>query len=245
MSALSRRQNTLTLILMSATISTEKFAEYLGQGLFPTPPLPSTPPFPTPHSTLPSITNMNEFEYGVLAPSLPTPSSVPTAPVMFIPGYTFPVEEFYKNNFEFLLRGNVDLGARRRPGPGSDPWSDPGSGPGSGGETRVSDPLEYRVGGKKRAGEIDYDLLLRLIVRLAVGEENMGREGGGGEEGGYGVKHGDKDVGEMFKQADGCILVFLPGVPEINKTIRLLESLWGEMRKPEGPRSVSLKILSL
>jgi hypothetical protein len=146
----------------------------------------------------------------------------------------------------------VDLTAWR-PGPGSEPGSGPGSDPmsglGSGGEIGGTDPLGYRIGGTRRAGDIDYDLLIRLIVRLSLGEERGGREGagaGGGEGGGgKGFRQGDKDVGEMLKQADGCILVFLPGVPEINKTIRLLESVWGEMRRPQGPRSVSLKILPL
>ena len=147
----------------------------------------------------------------------------PSAPVMFIPGYTFPVTEFYKNEFEEILRGHVDLFAYRSQDP--IPQGDGG---------QKSDPLGYRIGGQKRPGDIDYDLLIRLIVRLATGEKTKnGRrefESTGGK-------------GEMFLPATGAILIFLPGVPEINKTIRLLKSVWDDMNLPAN--AVKLKILPL
>ena len=219
MSALSRRID-LKLILMSATISTDKFASYLGAGL--------SAPLPIPSSLSPPLAIQYDkgSEHGMSDMSGRPGARLsirPSAPVMFIPGYTFPVTEFYKNEFEEILRGHVDLFAYRSQDP--IPFGDVG--------LRL-DPLGSRIGGQKRPGDIDYDLLIRLIVRLATGDK---------------AKNGNKETestggkGEMFVQANGAILIFLPGVPEINKTIRLLESVWDDMNLPAN--AIKLKILPL
>ena len=209
MSALSRRK-TLRLILMSATISTDKFAAYLGTGLQP---LPTTSLSTSISPPIQSRNNQSDTEYGVMERTPLVPVPLPhAAPVMFIPGYTYPVVEYYKNNFEESLRGHVDLNARR-------PYGEPLN-------VSVQDPLSRRIGGMKRPGDIDYDLLVRLIVRLALG----GKSSDGFEQG-------------MFLQAEGSVLIFLPGVPEINRTIRLLEEVWGDMVKPAY--APELKIMPL
>lgn len=233
MSAMSRRTD-LKLILMSATISTDKFASYLGAGLSQPPtlalPSPSDRSSSTPSSVSPpfAVHYDTGSEHGMsdisVRPGI-RPFVRPSAPVMFIPGYTFPVTEFYKNEFEEILRGHIDLYAYRSHDPV--PQGDGG---------QKTDPLGCRIGGQKRPGDIDYDLLIRLIVRLATGEK---------------LKSGKKEYedknnggkGEIFLAATGAILIFLPGVPEINKTIRLLESVWGDMNLPAN--AVKLKILPL
>ena len=237
MSALSRRSD-LKLILMSATISTDKFASYLGAGLSPPPPLASSLGLPSPpdrsSSTPPSVSPRFAVHYDTgsehgmsdisVRPGI-RPFVRPSAPVMFIPGYTFPVSEFYKNEFEEILRGHIDLYAYRSHDPV--PQGDGG---------QKTDPLGGRIGGQKRPGDIDYDLLIRLIVRLATGEKSKN-----GKKEYEDKNNGGK--GEMFLPATGAILIFLPGVPEINKTIRLLESVWGDMTLPA--HAVKLKILPL
>ena len=247
---------------MSATISTDKFAAYLGNALAPPSSLPSSPPpFSSdvsrgnPHSA--SHSHFTESEYGIQSTqsskhpthAYPKPtliSNSTAAPVMFIPGFTYPVTEYYKNDFEDPLRGNVDLNAWRNLDPGSM-------------EGVQTDPLGARIGGQKRAGDIDYDLLVRLIIKLSIGEngkfKNYGKEKGsnknsdGGDRDWDDVTVGGKEESlkgnraDMFVRAEGSILIFLPGVPEINKTIRLLESVWGDMELP--PSSPKLKIIPL
>lgn len=227
MSALSRRTD-LKLILMSATISTDKFASYLGAGLAAPMTLSSDRLTPSSSSVSPpfAIQYDKGSEHGMSDISVRSgirPSVRPSAPVMFIPGYTFPVTEFYKNEFEEILRGHIDLYAYRS----HDPVSESDGG-------QKADPLGSRIGGQKRPGDIDYDLLIRLIIRLATGEKT---KNGKKEPENNGLK------GEMFLQATGAILIFLPGVLEINKTIRLLESVWDDMNLPT--HAVKLRILPL
>ena len=79
----------------------------------------------------------------------------------------------------------------------------------------------YRIGGKQLAGDLDYDLLVRLLLTLIYNEEE------------------DKEVmlapaGTLLLRSrfqfhleciftGGAILVFMAGVPEINRVISLLE----------------------
>lgn len=198
MSALGRRK-TLKLILMSATISTDKFALYLGHGLSSSfsSPLPSIPAS--------TITNdISDSEYGI---SIPLDTSTKGVPVLFIPGYTYPIVEFFKNEFEQILCGHINYK----------------SGYDDGG-----DLFARRIGGMKRKGDVDYDLLIRLIVKLSLGGDSTRKEYRGDDE--------------MFSQAKGSILIFMPGVPEINKVIRLLESVWEGVKVNSSP---ILKILPL
>lgn len=146
MSALSRRNN-LKIILMSATISTEKFANYLGKSL-----------------------------------------NIPPSPILFIRGQTFPVAQFYKKEFEEIVRSRPLL---------KQTYYDDDN----------DESEEFVIGGKQRKGDIDYDLMVRLICCLAEGH---GVEGG------------------MLEKAQGTILVFMPGVGEIGKLIRLLITTFHE-----------------
>jgi HrpA-like RNA helicase len=58
----------------------------------------------------------------------------------------------------------------------------------------------------------------------------------------------------MFSRADGSVLVFMPGVPEINRLIQLLETAWrgvssgtasGKLNVPDGQGLPRLKIMPL
>lgn len=156
--AAMRNRKDLKLIVMSATISTEKFAIYL------------------------------EAKIGA--------SSVP---VLSIPGYTFPVEEFYKGDFEDIVRNKKVI---------LNPEYD-------------SDGYEVNGGmiAHKRKGEVlDYDLIVRLILMLSRGYDDEDLEGLEGKEL---VKRK-----AVLSPAEGTILVFMPGVVEINKLIRLLQDNW-------------------
>ena len=55
--------------------------------------------------------------------------------------------------------------------------------------------------------------MVRLLVRLALGQASC---------------DGDQDK-DMFARAEGAILVFMPGVPEITRLIQLLDQTWTEI----------------
>jgi len=112
---------------------------------------------------------------------------------LFIPGFTFPVTEHFKNDFEIIAREqSLELLAQ-----GTDLQ----------GEMDEEDGRDWTtsIGGNKKKGDIDYDLLIRLLICLTHGVRNC-------------------ENASMLRQANGAILVFMPGVPEISKLIRLLES---------------------
>lgn len=163
MSALSRRNN-LKLILMSATISTEKFADYLGQSL-----------------------------------------NIPPAPILSIEGRTFPVTQYYKKDYEDIIR-NRPLNACSNDNENDDDYED---------------VQEQLIGGKQRKGDIDYDLMVRLILCLAEGYD-------------------DNEIGGMLERAQGTILVFMPGVGEISKLIRLLTTTFNESDSSFTPNIMPL-----
>ena len=172
----------LKLILMSATISTEKFATYLGE-----------------RTAIPTA-NLG-----------PSAQSTP-APVLSIPGFTFPVSEFHKNDYEALVR----------------PTGEDGIGLGGG------------IGGRRRKGDVDMDLLVRLVLCLA-----MGANKGGDAEKAKGSA--------MFARATGSVLVFMPGVPEISRFISLVQDAWASRVQylpssfdgSDGGAVPTLKLLSL
>jgi len=159
MSALSRRNN-LKLILMSATISTDKFADYLGQSL-----------------------------------------NIPPAPILSIPGQTFPVTQYYKKDYEEIVR-NRPLNQFKDDNDYDDEYEE---------------VQEHLIGGKQRKGDIDYDLMVRLIMCLAEGYD-----------------------GGMLERAQGSILVFMPGVAEISKLIRLLTTTFNESNSAFSPTIMPL-----
>lgn len=99
----------LRLVLMSATIQTDKFVTYL-----------------TTH-----------------ARNRASGADNPPVSVHHIPGYTFPVTEFYRDDFERDIRGGGGEGAQE----------DEGAGAGIA-------VAATRYGGWAKAGSIDYDLLV-------------------------------------------------------------------------------------
>ncbi len=153
-----RNRSDLKLIVMSATISTDKFATYLA-----------------------------------------TKTGASSVPILSIPGYTFPVVEFYKGDFEEIVRNKKVI---------LNPEYD-------------SDGYEVNGGAlaHKRKGEVlDYDLLVRLILMLSSGYDDEDLEGLDGNE--------LAERKAVLSPAEGTILVFMPGVVEINKLIRLLQDNW-------------------
>jgi HrpA-like RNA helicase len=174
----------LKLILMSATISTDKFAIYLGE-----------------RTAIPTAN---------LGPS----AQIVPAPVLAIPGFTFPVTEFHKNDYEALVR----------------PTGEDGIGLGGG------------IGGRRRKGDVDMDLLVRLVLCLATG---LGDKKGGDAEA--------AKSSAMFARATGTVLVFMPGVPEISRFISLVQDAWASRGQylpssfggSDGGSVPILKLLSL
>ena len=164
-----QRGSKLKIVLMSATISTDKFATYLGEKL---------------------------GGHGCKGSGPILPGTIFPAPVLSIPGFTFPVREFYKGDFETILR----------PVPDGEAAAIAGCGP-------------ALIGGRRRKGELDYDLLTRLVISLAVGT----------------LAPRDTDSLDLSR-ASGSVLVFMPGVPEISRLISLLSDAWPERAQhlPQG-----------
>ena len=111
------------------------------------------------------------------------------------------------------------------------------------------DPLNSRIGGMKRPGDIDYDLLIRLIIKLALGGKSGGKSGNNNHSNSSNNNNNNSNNSEehseerMFLRAEGSVLIFLPGVPEINRTIRLLSEVWEGTEKPTY--APELKIMPL
>lgn len=140
--------------------------------------------------------------------------------IAYFVGRTFPVQVHYKNEFESLLRSFDDycIGGPRNKG------------------AKVADKgasaKNYSI---PRVELVDYDLLIKLMFRLlllttmnnGVEECSLWPSGDStGHSDNDGTKSGNTSV---FRPSNGLnpyhggILVFLPGVPEINKCIRLLQ----------------------
>ena len=85
-------------------------------------------------------------------------------------------------------------------------------------DERVSIPdldTGWRIGGPRRPGEVDYDLLTKLLLQLA----------GCGEV--YGICQEDSVPGEdiiAVMEGGETVLVFMPGVGEIRKCIQFIEA---------------------
>jgi len=201
--ALGRPKCRFKLVLMSATISTAKFAEYLGK------------------ANAGAFTSMSTSNMGTGAGAGNNRKVVQhvSAPVLEIPGYTFAVTEYYKEHFEEALAAEGGGGYRQQP----------------------------------RQGELDFDLLVKLVTRLASGgspsshrDRDRHRDDGDGD--------GDRDGEDMskeeaqkqekqalmFQRATGSVLVFLPGVPEITRFCSLLCDAWGNAGgRVSGPQGES------
>jgi HrpA-like RNA helicase len=205
------------LILMSATISTDKFASYLGD----------------------AIAGKFSFSEGQQQKKKRGPVTV-AAPVLSIPGYTFDVDMYYKGDFEECLRGGSttksELLARLLASEQADNDENSHSDGGGGEEiARVryrAGKDSFRIGGEPRKGDLDWDLLVRLTMKLASGETQAA------------ASKGDGAVSKMFSKATGSILIFLPGVPEINRFLMLLREAWDKNADARGSR-VSLLPMAL
>jgi HrpA-like RNA helicase len=106
MSTLNRR-STLKVILMSATISTDKFAHYLGGAIAGNNGVQGSGGQSTANATRKGASGSGQAtvvpnsSLGLTSNSIPIPAP---APVLSIPGYTYPVTEYYKGDYEGLLR---------------------------------------------------------------------------------------------------------------------------------------------
>jgi HrpA-like RNA helicase len=109
----------LKIILMSATVQTDKFAAYLRSHVFG----------PDAASAL-----QGRDDTSLTAP----------APILHIPGQTFPVQLFYRGQFERAIRGSLKCSGDEASA------------------TAADNEGSYRYGGYSRgAGSIDYDLMVR------------------------------------------------------------------------------------
>jgi HrpA-like RNA helicase len=199
--ALQRRNGTsssappLRLILMSATIQTDKFVSYLDAYI--------------------------------------NKGSGVSTPVLHIPGYTFPVQEYYRGDFETQVRfgGKALMGAALPSAPSSTDGTEeaPVASVSIGGGANMQVNRNYsssagvptsqhRYGGFVKGSGIDFDLIVRLILQLSAGPKASG---------------GSSSAPPMLSRAEGAVLVFMPGVPEINKLIRLVHEALDDIKAGE------------
>ena len=138
-------------------------------------------------------------------------------PVLFIPGRVFPVEEYFKNDYEEIVRdfkgfNNINKHC----------YDDEDD------DDLYSRQSQFRIGGPLRKGDIDYDLLSKLILMLAT-ENDISRTHPFHRTSTNNTSM-DNNINRnlnyqhMFSIATGSILVFMPGVYEINKLCKLLET---------------------
>ena len=119
-SALPKRPN-LKLVLMSATIQTEKFTRYLGE----------------------KLGNPGDF-----------------APILSIPGRTFPVSEYFKGDFEMYVKNDPN-----RLFTGADKGDLAGQQAQLFWDTIV--PFDQQIGGRKYPDDLmNYELTVRTVLRL-------------------------------------------------------------------------------
>eukprot|EP01038_Epipyxis_sp_PR26KG_P008683 gene8683-11734_t len=166
-----KQRESLKLILMSATISTEHFSSYL-------------------------------------AKSLQTPALVP---IMFIPGFTFPVTEYFKNDYEKIIRNydnNINNNFNNNDRDYND-WDDENS------NNNNMKSSSYLIGGKRRKGDIDYDLLIRLILFIISNKSQDNHDN---------IYDNKNQLSSILSPPTGSILVFMPGIGEISRAINLLQA---------------------
>ena len=75
------------------------------------------------------------------------------APVLFIPGFTFPVEEYYKKDYEDIVR---EYQLSNNNNSNNNNYDDDNY-----------DNNNNNIVGYQRKGDIDYDLLIKLILTLS------------------------------------------------------------------------------
>lgn len=144
-------------------------------------------------------------------------------PVLFIPGRVFPVDEYFRDDYEGIVRGFKGCNYKNNY-QNNDDDDDHDSNFGKYGQSSSSS--SFSIGGPQRKGDIDYDLLAKLILMLSTDNDASrtsyhpitdydNNDNSSNCSHNY-YKH-------MFAIASGTILVFMPGVYEINKLCKLLE----------------------
>jgi ATP-dependent RNA helicase DHX57 len=68
----------------------------------------------------------------------------------------------------------------------------------------------YRAGANNKRKDVDYDLLVKLVFYLIKGNAPVA----------------DSSKRSHYRAASGCILIFLPGVPEINRFLDFFRQYW-------------------
>jgi HrpA-like RNA helicase len=151
-------------------------------------------------------------------------------PVLFIPGRVFPVDEYFRDDYEGIVRafkGCIYKNNYQNNDDDDDHDSNFGK-YGQASSSSSSSSSSFSIGGPQRKGDIDYDLLSKLILMLStdndvcrtsyhpITDDNNDNNDDNSSNSRHNYKH-------MFAIASGTILVFMPGVYEINKLCKLLE----------------------
>ena len=144
-------------------------------------------------------------------------------PVLFIPGRVFPVDEYFRDDYEGIVRGFKGCNYKNNY-QNNDDDDDHDSNFGKYGQSSSS---SFSIGVPQRKGDIDYDLLAKLILMLST-DNDASRSSyhpiidvnNDNNDNSSNCSHNYK---HMFAIASGTILVFMPGVYEINKLCKLLE----------------------
>ena len=144
-------------------------------------------------------------------------------PVLFIPGRVFPVDEYFRDDYEGIVRGFKGCNYKNNY-QNNDDDDDHDINFGKYGQSSSS---SFSIGGPQRKGDIDYDLLAKLILMLSTDNDASRTSyhpitdvNNDNNDNSSNCSHNYK---HMFAIASGTILVFMPGVYEINKLCKLLE----------------------
>ena len=223
---------------MSATIATDKFASYLGLALSKEKGTKKVMML----NYQPQVDSIQGQWEDTADLILASPSSSHTTtkhtskittsnlagnqsvPVLFIPGFTYPVTEYYKNEFENIVSSYItNLKRSNNSSSGS------GSGGGRGGDGNNIDDDggggcgRYKCSGgggggssQPKTGDINYELMSNLILTLAIGADPPTPTTGN--------NNNSNNNNTMLQRATGCILVFMPGTLEISKLIQRIQS---------------------
>jgi len=146
-------------------------------------------------------------------------------PVLFIPGRVFPVDEYFRDDYEGIVRGFIGCNYKNNY-QNNDDDDDHDS---NFGKYSQSSSSSFSIGGPQRKGDIDYDLLAKLILMLSTDNDASRTsyhpitdyDNNDNNDNSSNCSHNYHK--HMFAIASGTILVFMPGVYEINKLCKLLE----------------------
>jgi HrpA-like RNA helicase len=187
------------------------------------------------------------------------------ASILHIPGFTYPVTQFYKQHFEYNLRRQQYEYLRsinRKPagsgGPAED-MDDDDNEYSSRQRFNFSDFEEWEAHRKHRQQQaisrqqggrggpldtIDYDLIVQMICRLGCGDVfDVDAQSQSQQET---QEHSLESLQTMLQTAvGGCILVFMPGVPEITKLMNTLKTAWDAVTRVSSKRAPMLKLYAL